>query len=539
MTTSDERVEELAKRLIDEFLRDNPTYATFMGVHEYDGQLGDLSPAAIERTIHQLNQALEDLAQIDPSGHSEEGMINREMFEAGIEYQLFQFEELKTYESDVDFGGFIGMALFPLFTRDFAPFEERMMAIASRLEGIPLAFDQFKRTITKPVHLWTQTALQSLQGIPGLIQLIISVAEQKLQGEALVRLQNAGEIAIDTLAEVQAWLEELAQDHRDFWCIGAYNFEKLIRVRRLGLTPAEILRIGFKYLKQFEGELKELAGKISPGSSVDQVREMIKDNHPKTFEDTLAYYQQWVEKAKQWVIANDFVTVREGILDVIETPAFLAPLLPTAALVPPGFFESSKRGEYIVTRPADEKNLREHYYARIPNTCIHEAYPGHFNEGLASAEAPLSRLLLEGSEMVEGWAFYCEQVSIDMGFNDTPEARFAQTNALLFRAARIIVDVNLSSGRMGFNEAVKFLTIKTGMAEASAIAEVTRYTQTPGYPLSYLLGRHQIMDARNELENEFGEQFNQKLFHDVIVSSGRVPISYIPRLYRIASKRKV
>ncbi|MFW9932655.1 MAG: hypothetical protein ACFFDR_08365, partial [Candidatus Thorarchaeota archaeon] len=83
MTTSDERVEELAKRLIDEFLRDNPTYATFMGVHEYDGQLGDLSPAAIERTIHQLNQALEDLAQIDPSGHSEEGMINREMFEAG------------------------------------------------------------------------------------------------------------------------------------------------------------------------------------------------------------------------------------------------------------------------------------------------------------------------------------------------------------------------------------------------------------------------------------------------------------------------
>ncbi len=537
MSSSDERIEAIARRVIDDFLRDTPTFATFMGVHDYDGQLGDLSPEAFERTITQLKQAKEELEGIDPSGHTELGTINRELLEAGIDYQLFQLEELKMYESDVDFGGFIGMALFPLFTRDFAPFEERMMNIASRLEGVPFAFEQWKLNITRPVQLWTKTALQSIQGIPGLIQLIVSVGEQRLEGDSLRRLQKAREIALATLSEVKEWLEELAQDYRDFWCVGEHNFERLLAVRKLGLTSDEILKIGFTYLKQFEGELKELSSKISPESTVEQVREMIKDNHPKTFDETLVYYQEWVEKAKQWVLDNDFVTIRDGTLDVIETPDFLAPLLPTAALVPPGLFEASKKGEYIVTRPADEKNLREHYYARIPNTCIHEAYPGHFTEGLGRAEAPLSRVLLESSEMAEGWAFYCEQASIDMGFNDTPEARFAQTSALLFRAARIIVDVNLSTGKMGFKDAIKFLTIKTGMAEASAIAEVTRYTQTPGYPLSYLLGRHQIMEARKHLEEEFGDRFNLRLFHDVIVSSGTVPISYIPRLYRITASK--
>ena len=46
---SDEKLEILAKNLIDEYLRNNPTHATFMGLHDYDDQLGDLSAAQIER----------------------------------------------------------------------------------------------------------------------------------------------------------------------------------------------------------------------------------------------------------------------------------------------------------------------------------------------------------------------------------------------------------------------------------------------------------------------------------------------------------
>jgi len=534
MNNSDDELEQLATKLVDRLLIESPTYATFMGIHDYDGQLGELGPEQIKKEIKQLHDALEELAAIDASGHSEIGLVNRELLQAGLELYLYQHEVIKEYESSVDFGGFVGMALFPLFTREFAPVEVRMNNIASRLEGVPKAFEQYKKNITKPINLWTRTAIQSTQGIPGLIQFVISVAEKQIEGEVLDRLKKAGAVAIDTLQQVQTWLEKLAEDPADDWVLGPEKFEALLAKRKLGLTSDEILELGYFYLEKFQKEIEELAEKISPGSTVDQVRDMLKENHPKTFDETLAYYIEWVEKAKQWVIDTDFVTVREGNLKVIETPQFLAPLIPTAALVTPGRFEPSKIGEYIVTRPSDEKNLREHFYAKIPNTCIHEAYPGHFNETLGSFEAPLSRFFLPADEMVEGWAFYCEQVSKDMGFQDTPEARFGQTMALMFRAARIIIDIKLSSGKMSFDEAIKFLMEKTGVAEASAIAEVTRYTQSPGYPLSYLLGRHQIMEARKELEAEYGEKFDLKLFHDTIVTSGRVPISYIPRLYRIA-----
>jgi len=104
-------------------------------------------------------------------------------------------------------------------------------------------------------------------------------------------------------------------------------------------------------------------------------------------------------------------------------------------------------------------------------------------------------------------------------------------------AARIIIDVKLSRGEMTFDEAVHMLMDEAGMDEGHARTEVSRYTMTPGYPLSYLLGRHLIMEARKELEDEFGSKFDLKLFHDTIVNAGSIPVSFIPQIYRVTSKK--
>ena len=90
---------------------------------------------------------------------------------------------------------------------------------------------------------------------------------------------------------------------------------------------------------------------------------------------------------------------------------------------------------------------------------------------------------------------------------------------------------------MTFDEAVQMLMDEAGMDEGHARTEVSRYTMSPGYPLSYLLGRHMIMEARKELEDEFGDKFDLKRFHDTIINAGSIPVSFIPQIYRIASKR--
>jgi uncharacterized protein (DUF885 family) len=339
------------------------------------------------------------------------------------------------------------------------------------------------------------------------------------------------------LGDVKTWLEGLLPTAQDKWALGPEKFERLLQLRKIPLSSDEILKLGEQYLRTFKQELADWGRKISSESTIEEIREKIKDDHPESFDQILETYRKGVVDARQWVIDNDFATILEGELQVVETPDFLKPLIPTAALATPGLFDTKKFGEYIVTRPDDEKDLRRHYNTNIPRTCIHEAYPGHFLQTLGVSNAPISRYLLFELTLIEGWAFYCEQTTIDMGFNDTPEARFAQTLGLIWRAARIIIDIKLSRGEMTFDEAVQMLMDEAGMDESHARNEVSRYTQSPGYPLSYLLGRHLIMKARNELEEEFGDDFNLKLFHDTIINAGSIPVSFISQLYRVAAKK--
>jgi len=532
---SDERLELLAKNSLDELFARNPSLATQLGIHDYDDVLDDVSPEFLQESIKLIKETLEELNSIDDSGHTEIGLIDRDVFRTSVELFLFQLEETAQLERNPDFGGLVGAALFPLFMRDFAPIEERMRCIASRLEQVPRAFEQFRTLITKPVKLWTQLAIQSIQGIPGLIQLILAVSEPQISRDLHERLKEAGAVATETLEEAKTWLEGLLPEAQDDWALGPELFERLLQKRNIPLTSAEILKLGEQYLHEFKQELADLAEKTSPGSSIDEVRERIQDDHLDSFEEVLNAYRAGVVNARQWVLDNDFATVLDGELQVIETPDFLKPLIPTAALIIPGLYDKTKTGEYIVTDAGDEETLRRHYVANIPRTCIHEAYPGHFLQSLGRATTSSCRLLHSELTLIEGWAFYCEQATIDMGFNDTPQARFAQVLGLIWRAARIIIDIKLSRGEMAFDEAVQMLMDEAGMDELRAKIEVSRYTLSPGYPLSYLLGRHLIMEVRKELEKEFGQEFDLKLFHDTIINAGAIPVSFIPQLYRVAS----
>jgi len=102
---------------------------------------------------------------------------------------------------------------------------------------------------------------------------------------------------------------------------------------------------------------------------------------------------------------------------------------------------------------------------------------------------------------------------------------------MIWRAVRIIVDVKLSRGEMSFEEAVDMLVREAGMSREAAVAEVNRYTQTPGYPLSYLLGKHLILKLKEEVKQKMGEKFDEKFFHDTITANGYLPISMLRKIF--------
>jgi uncharacterized protein (DUF885 family) len=68
---------------------------------------------------------------------------------------------------------------------------------------------------------------------------------------------------------------------------------------------------------------------------------------------------------------------------------------------------------------------------------------------------------------------------------------------------------------------------------ANARAEVQRYTQSPTQPMSYLMGKREILRLAADYrahETAAGRSFALKRFHDTLLACGSLP----PRLLRLA-----
>ena len=105
-----------------------------------------------------------------------------------------------------------------------------------------------------------------------------------------------------------------------------------------------------------------------------------------------------------------------------------------------------------------------------------------------------------------------------------------QTVDLIWRAARIIIDVRISTNRITFENAVNMLVEETGMMKSAATAEVKRYTYTPGYQLSYYLGKHLIKNIKKDAKKLWGDSFSDRRFHDLLLSSGGMPVKFLKQV---------
>jgi uncharacterized protein (DUF885 family) len=61
---------------------------------------------------------------------------------------------------------------------------------------------------------------------------------------------------------------------------------------------------------------------------------------------------------------------------------------------------------------------------------------------------------------------------------------------------------------------------------------VHRYTYTPTYQLSYLLGKVMLLRLREDEKERLGDSFSLRAFHDALLYSGSIPISFHRRLLR-------
>jgi uncharacterized protein (DUF885 family) len=241
-------------------------------------------------------------------------------------------------------------------------------------------------------------------------------------------------------------------------------------------------------------------------------------------------------RARRYLIDRDIVTVpADERIDVIATPEYLRNVIPFAAYFSPPKFDPNPKGIYIVTPSVgdDPNAMREHNFSSISNTSIHEAYPGHHLQlSVANANPSLTRLQVDAPEFVEGWGMYSEQMMREQGFDAAANFRLNVHTDAIWRACRIILDVRMHRGEIGIDEAIAFLVEHTSFEHANARAEVRRYTYTPTYQLSYLLGKVLLLDLRADEQARLGDAFSLRDFHDTLLRNGSIPVSFHRRLLR-------
>ncbi len=535
-TDADARFDRAVDRWFRDRLRLQPHIATFLGIHDHDGRMPSMSRDAIEERTAFWRASLAEMERFDATDLSPARALDRDLLVHESRLELHELTERRSWAGRSDAAETIGDALFPLFTRAFAPLPERLERITERLEAAPRLFEETRERLTDPVPLWLRIDLEGGEALPGFLQTIVSAARAERVPDALAnRLEVAVGAALEALEAHDAWLrDELLPRASADWRAGPEDFEEIVRLRELMADGDEILAVGEQILADETAARDALCAEIDPTLDPAGVADLVKNDHPSTFGEALDLYRRTMDAARRFVIEQDLATLpAEDHLVVTETPAYLRHLIPFAAYYEPARFDPEPTGTYIVTPPSEPRMMREHNRASIANTSVHEAYPGHHLQLSAAITNPsLVRLLCDSAaEFAEGWAFYCERMVREHGFADSATERYAVHTDAIWRATRIILDVKLHRGQIGFDEAVDLLVANTGFERPAALAEVKRYTSTPTYQLSYLFGRHLIDRLRADVERAEGPEFGLKRFHDTLLYGGTMPVSYARRLF--------
>lgn len=525
----------LSEEFVELFMKHHPVAATDAGIHDYDHLMPDDSPEGLKERatwLRDLEQRL--VASVPWDELPIEPRVDYALLRSRISAMRADLEEIKVHQKSPALflmRAFQGVHL--LLSRQFAPLDERKEAVVARLMALPDYLESAQANLKSVPPELLRIGLDLASQGPGFVDDVVRTLMRSFPGEG-ERLEHAGSRARTGFLRFRDHLEKtLGPESQGSFAIGErwMNY-KLEREHLLPWTCADLEKIGREHVEHARIMLEEEAKRVDPKRGW---RELIADGKERAPESNWLRetYVTELDRAKRFVQDRRLVPMPPGErLEVLDTPGFLRSMTPYATYQPPAPFDADQTGLFYITpidlrrnKDAQKLQLQGHCLPALPIIALHEGYPGkHLQRCHANRASSRLRRLTSSDLFFEGWALYCEDLMWEQGFyTNDPLSRLFQLRTLLWRACRVVLDCALQSGRMSFEEGVDYLVQEAMLDRESAMSEVRRYIITPTQPMSYLIGKLQIVELRDEAKQKLGERFDLHAFHAALLTSGTLP----------------
>lgn len=536
-STADQQLQKLYESYWDWLKHENGTEPDGEGGFQAGGALPHVDPAAQQRRLEQYRTTLQALDLIPVAQLSDPEKINaavlRTVLDAAVADIRFREWEMP-FNSDSSFWTYLDERQALRTADDYRRYIGRMRTIpgyfaehaANMRSGLARGFSVPRITIegrdASIASFITATAEENafFTAFKAMPPAISAPVQMQLRAEAVAAIR--GEVIPAYKALLAFYRDIYLPQTRTSLSVqalpdgSAYYAAQIRKYTTLDIAPEEVHRIGLAEVARIDAEMQQTMRDSGFKGSFPEFLQFLRTDpqfYAKT-PDELLMFASYVAKRVDGRIGQTIGLLPRRRFTIIPVPDALAP-----------FYTAGRGG--LDSCQMNTHNLRSRPLYNIPALTLHECAPGHsFQAALAEEQTagPAFRRQLYFSGFGEGWGLYTERLGIEMGIYRTPYEHFGRLSYEMWRAARLVIDTGIHLHGWSREQAIEYLARHTALSHHEVATEVDRYISWPGQALAYKLGEMTISRLRRQAEAALGPKFDQRKFHDLILSLGSVPL---------------
>lgn len=546
--------QQFSQQFIDDLWVESPTWALYSGFHKYDGVLKVPNEQARQASLNFVNKQSALLASFDKNSLPAGLLTDYRLIENLIGEMRWNIETFKSWQwNPASYNVSGGFA--QIINENFAPLDERLLSVLSRMENVPAYYEAARENISNPTLEHTQLAIMQNEGAFSVFNndLLDKVIGSNLSNEQKAQFVTRFNKATKAIKEHIEWLKaletKLNEEGARSFRIGEELYEQKFAFDiQAGMSGKALYKKALQDKNRVQAEMTKITEKLWPTYfdtamptnkkvAIKQLIDKLSAKHVKR-DDFVDEVRAQIPELIAFVNEKQLVTLDPNKpLVVRETPAYMRGYA-GASISAPGPYEKSGNTYYNVT-PLDgmseesaESYLREYNHWILQVLNIHEAIPGHYTQLVYSNESPsLIKSLFGNGAMVEGWAVYTERMMLEEGYGDfEPEMWLMYYKWNLRVICNTILDYSIQVKGMTEDEALDLMMNEAFQQQAEAQGKWRRATLSQVQLTSYYSGYREIYDFREEYKVLKGDKFDLKAFHEEFLSYGSAPVKYIREL---------